>query len=171
MKADLDEIQEEIVQQELLEISVGSLTRWYCKVFQPITKPILSYDFKIKNSNGIYFYRYKDDLNPLNGVYSIDIYIQDADANDIEIVENGLKKRTLKYDLPYKDYIYTNVNEKATFNKDYKDGFWKTTYNNKLVKTANWNKGFWAIYVTANASGRCIKSSHVTTTTNSVLMV
>ncbi|WP_103867035.1 toxin-antitoxin system YwqK family antitoxin [Aquimarina sp. I32.4] len=112
------------------------------KVFEPIAKPIISYDIKIKNNSGVYLYKHKDGLNLLDGVYNIDIYIKNKNAGDIEIIENGLKKRTLKYDLSNSEYRRTEIKEKGKFHKGYKDGFWKTTYKNKLVKTENWNKGF-----------------------------
>ncbi|WP_103867036.1 toxin-antitoxin system YwqK family antitoxin [Aquimarina sp. I32.4] len=39
-------------------------------------------------------------------------------------------------------YYNTGYKFIGKFHKGYKDGFWKTTYKNKLVKTENWNKGF-----------------------------
>ncbi|WP_103068694.1 toxin-antitoxin system YwqK family antitoxin [Aquimarina sediminis] len=111
------------------------------KVFEPITKPILSFDIKIENKNGISYYQYKDDLKPLNGVYNINIYIKDENVGDIEVSENGTKKRTLKYDLPNKNYINININEKGSFKNGYKTGLWKTTYKGKVIKTENWDNG------------------------------
>ncbi len=36
---------------------------------------------------------------------------------------------------------YTGFDEIGSFNKGYKNGFWKTKYKNKLVKTMNYNQG------------------------------
>ncbi len=109
--------------------------------FEPIVAPIQSFRIKIENKNGILFYQHDKSLNPLNGDYKISIFIKDVNAKDIYIVENGVGKMTLKYDLPYSGYIRTNIVNNGVFIKGYKNGLWKTTYKNKLVKIENWRKG------------------------------
>lgn len=39
------------------------------------------------------------------------------------------------------DYSHTGCEEKGTFKDGFMDGFWKTTYKKKLVKTINYNNG------------------------------
>ncbi|MFC5047337.1 toxin-antitoxin system YwqK family antitoxin [Aquimarina hainanensis] len=91
-----------------------------------IKKPIIptsSHKLLKQNERGITIYKRKSDNHLLNSTY--------------EVCKTNLNTNT---DI-VNSYYFSGLCEKGTFNKGYKDGFWKTTYNNKLVKTANWNKG------------------------------
>ena len=108
--------------------------------YPKIIKPIISYNYKVSILNGLEFYAYNEG-RCLRGHYNIEVYILDKNVSDTEIIDNGLEKRTLRYDLAYSRYKGTNISLQGKFFKGCKNGFWKTTYKNKLVKTINYNHG------------------------------
>ena len=79
-------------------------------------------DIYIKTEAGIKTYYKKRNKKKLNSKYAIFL------------------ERTIPTDTPIKDY-YEYIVEEGTFKNGYKDGLWKTTYENKLVKTQNYNNG------------------------------
>ncbi|PZW41577.1 hypothetical protein LX95_01258, partial [Mesonia algae] len=109
---------------------------------EPIVAPIRSYDYKIEMKEGKEVYEYRNDGNDLlNGLFIINVYEPDSTKYDIEIKENGLTRKTLKYDQSYSTFVNINLRKAGIFKEGYKHGLWKTTYENKLVKTENYNNG------------------------------
>lgn len=79
-------------------------------------------DIYIKTEAGIKTYYKKRNKKKLNSKYAIFL------------------ERTIPTDTPIKDY-YEYIVEEGVFKHGYKHGLWKTTYENKLVKTENYNNG------------------------------
>lgn len=87
---------------------------------------------------------------PTIWVYITDVYTKTSNGKPIYYNRKNNKqlnsdyaiflKRTKHTDTPIKDYFEYIVAE-GNFKNGYKDGLWKTTYENKLVKTENYNNG------------------------------
>ncbi len=62
--------------------------------------------------------------------------------------------------MPESDFTIgksTGIASLGFFNDGYKNGFWKTTYKNKLVKTENWNNGLiFGKYKVTNTEGKLL---------------
>ncbi len=76
----------------------------------------------IQTKQGLETFTNKKSDKRLNGKYAI------------------FKKRIIKSDIPLMSFANYIVDE-GVFTNGYKNGLWKTTYKNKLVKTENWRKG------------------------------
>ncbi|WP_103068692.1 toxin-antitoxin system YwqK family antitoxin [Aquimarina sediminis] len=93
---------------------------------QEVKKPVIptsSHRILINNKQGVFIYNRKSDNHLLNSKYEIcETYLD----TDTDIVNS---------------YNFSGLCEQGNIRKGYKDGFWKTTYESKLVKTENWNNG------------------------------
>ncbi|TPN82964.1 toxin-antitoxin system YwqK family antitoxin [Aquimarina algicola] len=92
---------------------------------QQVPKPAVKVLFsKIKSipQNGHYSFISKNSKKKLQGKYQI--YLEKLSPSDTPI-------------LMHSNYIV----EEGAFEKGLKDGFWKTSYKNKIVKKEHWNNG------------------------------
>ncbi|OEK08086.1 hypothetical protein A8C32_14750 [Flavivirga aquatica] len=116
--------------------------------FPNIAKPINSYEYITDTINGLFFYK-NISGDPMKGSYYITHFLKkrnskkkniirdtliDANGNKMEILECGNGR-------VFSDYKSLNKREEGSFAEGYKNGFWKTTYKNKLIKTINYKNG------------------------------
>ena len=108
----------------------------------PIVIPIRSYNYYVINEDGKtkHFYNSKESV-VLDGNYEILIFKEDKDIGDAEINKKGTIIRTTQYDLKYTNFINTRLQQEGSFTNGFKNGLWKTFYENKLVKIENYNNG------------------------------
>lgn len=94
-----------------------------------IETPIFSNEIMINNKQGIDFYRGEDGNDIINGIFFIfeTALYTDTDRDISCTGDNNLYS--------------TGYDSVGSILKGYKNGFWKATYENKLIKTENWNNG------------------------------
>ncbi|MGO3183371.1 MAG: toxin-antitoxin system YwqK family antitoxin [Aequorivita sp.] len=95
---------------------------------------------EIKNGIPFYWYEYKD-KKIKNFKYRI---LVNKEVNYQSKVKDRGRYEGDDIRKTYSDYSYgkfTGIILEGSFRESYKDGLWKTTYENKLVKTENYNNG------------------------------
>ncbi len=108
----------------LLFFSLIGVINAQSQIKAPVLREI-SFNISIKNVNGKENYTRRKDNHVFDAIYEILIKKEDLNytsANNLIGISTGFKER-------------------GKFVKGYKNGFWKTTYKNKLVKSENWNEG------------------------------
>src|SRR5688572_18167581 len=109
------------------------------KINEPNRPDILTFSHliktKISEKGKVFYFRKLDNIS----LHSVDNY---------NVLETILDVNT---DV-VNSYIRTGFKEKGKFNNGYKNGLWKTTYKDKVVKTENYNNGLavgkYAVYNT-----------------------
>ncbi len=90
----------------------------------PVLREI-SFNISIKNINGKPYYAKEKEQYVFDDVYEILIKEKEPDYTNANHLIG----------------ITSDFKEHGRFIKGYKNGLWRTTYKNKLVKTENWNNG------------------------------
>lgn len=94
------------------------------QIKEPIVK-ISSTNAIIVNTDGLKKYQRKSDDYVLDGKYKFYLNKKETQNNSVNDI----------FGIP------TGLVEEGIFKNGYKDGLWKTIYENKLVKTENYNVG------------------------------
>ncbi len=120
----------------LLVINIISFGQTPIKPIIPINS--LELQSTIKLGKELYSF-IEEDKNLRNGEYIIMV----RKERDISLSSYQNQNNNEGNDIPNYGFkgISTNIYIQGEFLQGYKNGFWKTSYKNKLVKTENWNNG------------------------------
>ncbi|MDO6516131.1 toxin-antitoxin system YwqK family antitoxin [Zobellia uliginosa] len=123
------------------------------KKMEPITTPIGSLDIIAKNVDGKLKYC-SSKGKALGGKYSISIRKEKERKQDYDGEGNDIPN------TPFKG-LKTDFNQLGFFVKGYKNGLWKTTFKNKLIKTENFKNGLlFGVYKVYDTNGNMLYNTN-----------